>query len=112
MTQAFADPYAMPLDKIDVSDGRLFETDTLWGYFERLRAEDPVHYCAHSEFGPYWSVTRYAHIVEVEKNPDVFSSARSIVLPDPEPRSSAAAEARTSKEKPCQMKPACSCGRR
>jgi cytochrome P450 len=75
----------MPLDKIDVSDGRLFETDTLWGYFERLRAEDPVHYCAHSEFGPYWSITRYAHVVAVEKNPDVFSSARSIVLPDPEP---------------------------
>jgi len=85
MAQAFADPYAMPLDKIDVSDGRLFETDTLWGYFERLRTEDPVHYCAHSEFGPYWSITRYAHVVAVEKNPDVFSSARSIVLPDPEP---------------------------
>ena len=52
--QAGADPYSIPLAKIDVSDAELFETDTLWGYFERLRKEDPVHYCAESEFGPYW----------------------------------------------------------
>jgi hypothetical protein len=51
--QAGADPYAIPLDKIDVSDAEIFETDTLWGYFERLRKEDPVHYCAESEFGAY-----------------------------------------------------------
>jgi cytochrome P450 len=84
MRQAYADPYSVPLDEIDVSDAELFETDTHWGYFERLRAEDPVHYCARSEFGPYWSITRHAHIVEVEKNPEIFSSARSIVLADPE----------------------------
>ena len=63
--QAGADPYSIPLDKIDVSDSELFETDTLWGYFERLRKEDPVHYCAESEFGPYWSVTRFDDIVQV-----------------------------------------------
>lgn len=85
MNQANTDPYAVPLDKIDVSDSELFETDTLWGYFERLRAEDPVHYCAESEFGPYWSVTRHEHIIEVEKAPEIFSSARSIVLWDPAP---------------------------
>ena len=60
MSQAGADPYSIPLERIDVSDAELFETDTHWGYFERLRKEDPVHYCAASEFGPYWSVTRYA----------------------------------------------------
>ncbi|MBW1885805.1 MAG: cytochrome P450 [Deltaproteobacteria bacterium] len=75
----------MPLDKIDVSDGEIFETDTLWGYFERLRKEDPVHYCAESEFGPYWSVTRFDDIVYVEKNHETFSSARSIVVGDPDP---------------------------
>ena len=83
--QAGADPYSVPLDAIDVSDPELFETDTLWGYFERLRKEDPVHYCANSGFGPYWSVTRYADIVQVEKNPEVYSSARSITVVDPEP---------------------------
>lgn len=83
--QAGADPYSIPLDKIDVSDSELFFTDTLWGYFERLRNEDPVHYCAESEFGGYWSVTRFNDIVEVEKKPEIFSSARSIVVGDPDP---------------------------
>jgi cytochrome P450 len=83
--QAGADPYSIPLAKIDVSDAELFETDTLWGYFERLRKEDPVHYCAESDEGPFWSVTRYEDIVHVEKNHEIFSSARSIVLADPEP---------------------------
>ena len=83
--QAGADPYTVPLHKIDVSDSELFETDTLWGYFERLRKEDPVHYCAESDFGPYWSVTRFDDIVEVEKDPETFSSAGSIVVGDPDP---------------------------
>jgi hypothetical protein len=35
--QAGDDPYSIPLDKIDVSNSEPFLTDTLWGYFERLR---------------------------------------------------------------------------
>jgi len=83
--QAGVDPHSIPLANIDVSDGELFETDTMWGYFERLRNEDPVHYCAESEFGPYWSVTRFNDIVQVEKDPETYSSARSIVVGDPDP---------------------------
>ena len=83
--QAGADPYSIPLDQIDVSDSEIFETDTLWGYFERLRKEDPVHYCRESEFGPFWSVTKFDDIVTVEKNPEIYSSARSIVVGDPDP---------------------------
>jgi len=83
--QAGADPYSIPLDQIDVADAELFETDTLWGYFERLRKEAPVHFCAESEFGPYWSVTKYDDIVYVEKNPEIFSSARTITVVDPDP---------------------------
>ncbi len=83
--QATADPYSVPLDQIDPSDPELFETDTLWGYFERLRKEAPVHYTAESEDGPFWSVTKFDDIVYVEKNPEIFSSEPSIVIPDPEP---------------------------
>jgi cytochrome P450 len=83
--QAGADPYSIPLERIDVADAELFETDTLWGYFERLRKEDPVHYCAESEFGPYWSVTKFDDIVYVEKNPEIFSSEPTIVIADPNP---------------------------
>jgi len=83
--QAGADPYSIPLDQIDVSDPELFETDTLWGYFERLRKEAPVHYCADSPDGAFWSVTKYDDIVYVEKNPELFSSEPTIVIPDPDP---------------------------
>jgi cytochrome P450 len=72
--------WATPLDEIDVSLASRFETDTMWPFFERLRAEDPVHYTAQSEVGPYWSVTRYRDIVEVEANHEVFSSEGSISI--------------------------------
>jgi cytochrome P450 len=66
--------YATPLDQFHVADSELFRTDTHWPWFERLRREDPVHYTAHSEFGAYWSVTKYDDIVAVEGNHQVFSS--------------------------------------
>ncbi|HIK86075.1 MAG TPA: hypothetical protein EYG08_13280, partial [Myxococcales bacterium] len=83
--QAGADPYSIPIERIDVADSELFETDTLWGYFERLRKEDPVHYCAESEFGAYWSVTKFDDIMTVEKDPETYSSVHSIVVGDPDP---------------------------
>ncbi len=66
--------YALPLDKLNVAQGMLFKTDTMWPYFERLRKEDPVHYCPESEFGPYWSITKYNDIMAVDTNHQVFSS--------------------------------------
>ncbi len=83
--QAGADPRSIPLEKIDVSDPELFETDTLWGYFERLRKEDPVHWCAESPDGAFWSVTKFDDIMYVEKNPELFSSEPTIVIRDPDP---------------------------
>ncbi len=68
----------MSIDSIDVSDPGLYESDTWRPLFERLRREDPVHYCADSPYGPYWSVTRYADIMEVEVNHAVFSSAQEL----------------------------------
>jgi cytochrome P450 len=66
--------YSMPLEDIHVGDPQLFFSDSHWPYFERLRKEDPVHYCRDSEFGPYWSVTKYHDIMAVETNHQVFSS--------------------------------------
>ena len=67
----------MPLEDIDVSDPALYESNTHWPYFERLRREDPVHYCEDSMFGPYWAITKYKDIMEVEMHHDVFSSDTS-----------------------------------
>lgn len=73
-------PYDIPLEDFDVSDATLFQNDNHWGYFERLRREAPVHYCKDSHFGPYWSVTKFNDIMEVEKNHQVFSSEGGITL--------------------------------
>ncbi len=69
-----ADVNAIPLDRIDVSVPRLYEQDTIGPYFTRLRREDPVHYCAESLHGPYWSVTKFNDIVRVEVDHQTFSS--------------------------------------
>ena len=50
--------YATPLEDFNPGNPELFRNDTFWPYFERLRKEDPVHYCKDSVFGPYWSVTK------------------------------------------------------
>ena len=80
--QAQMDPRSMALDDIDVSDPSLYEHDRLWGFFERLRNEDPVHYHRNTPFGPFWSVTRFADIQYVDKHHEIFSSEPSILLAD------------------------------
>ena len=67
--------YATPLDRFHVADVAHFTSDTWAPWFERLRREDPVHYCAESEFGPYWSVTRFQDIVAVDSDHETFSSS-------------------------------------
>lgn len=79
---ATSDPWSVPLDEINMSDPTLFQTDTHWGYFERLRKEDPVHYCKESLFGPYWSLTKFNDIMQVDKNHAVFTSVPGITLAD------------------------------
>jgi cytochrome P450 len=72
------DAYSLPLADIDVSRPELFRSNTMWPYFERLRREDPVHYCPQSRVGAYWSVTKYKDIMHVETNHAIFSSDLSL----------------------------------
>jgi len=72
--EARARAYSMPLEAYHPGDPELFRTDSHWPYFERLRAEDPVHFTPESEFGAYWSVTRYSDIMAVDTNHGAFSS--------------------------------------
>jgi cytochrome P450 len=68
------DAYAMPLDRIDVSNPHLYQDDTWRPYFARLRQEDPVHWCENGMYGSFWSVTRYRDIMAVDTNQHAFSS--------------------------------------
>ena len=78
------DPATVPLEDIDVSQRELWSQNKKYPFFKRLRDEAPVHYCKDSEFGPYWSVTRFEDIMEVEQNWQSFSSDPTIVIQDPE----------------------------
>jgi cytochrome P450 len=66
--------YATPLSEFHPGHPELFRSDTLWPYFERLREEEPVHFCTTSPVGSYWSVTRYDDIMHVDTNAAIFSS--------------------------------------
>ena len=74
LAAARAEAYALPLDKLNPAQPALFQADAMWPIFERLRAEDPIHYCTEHEFGPYWSITKYNDIMAIDTNHQVFSS--------------------------------------
>src|SRR5260221_423724 len=66
--------YSTPLKDFHPGAPKLFQDDTLWPWFERLRKEEPVHYCTNAPIEPYWSVTRYNDIMHVDTNHGIFSS--------------------------------------
>ena len=68
------DAWERPLASFDMSEPKYYQDDTYFPYFERLRKEAPVHYTADSFYGPYWSISRYKDIMQVEINHQVFSN--------------------------------------
>jgi cytochrome P450 len=76
------DAWSTPLEDLNPAVGERFRDNIMWPYFERLRAEAPVHYTRDSDFGPFWSITRYNDIMAVETNHAVFSSERGVSIFD------------------------------
>lgn len=50
--------------------------------FARLRRDDPMHWSDWSSGEGFWSVTRHADILELNRQPDLLSSARGIRMED------------------------------
>ena len=73
-----SDAFNTPLDRLDVSNPRLFQDDIYHPYFERLRREDPVHYRKDGMYGSFWSVTKFKDIMAVETHPEIYSSAAKL----------------------------------
>jgi cytochrome P450 len=71
---ATIDPCALPLETFNVANPELFKADLVGPYFARLRAEAPVHFCPDSQYGPYWSITRFDDILAVDSDHRRFSS--------------------------------------
>jgi cytochrome P450 len=74
-----------PLEELDVSAASLYESDTWRPLFARLRREAPIHYLADSPNGPFWSVTTWDLIKQVDTTHEVFSSADGISIIDGPP---------------------------
>ena len=77
-----SDAYSIPLESINVSDPALYQNDSWRPYFARLRDEAPIHYLADSQFGPFWSITRYNDIVKVDSDYETFSAEPINVIGD------------------------------
>jgi len=81
-TMVGRDPLTMPLEEIDISHPGIWKENLYLPFLKRLREEDPVHYCASSAVGPYWSITKYKDIVEVDTSHDIYSSEPTIAIID------------------------------
>lgn len=89
------DPYSLPLAELDPAKVEIFQQDALWGYFERLRNEDPVHFLEDSDYGPYWSITKFEDIMFVDSNHELFSSEGGIAIGPLKAQAERAAEFQT-----------------
>ena len=68
------DAWSIPLDRIDVSQPGLYQDDIWEPYFERLRRDEPVHWCENGMYGSFWSVTKYKDIMQVDTSQKTYSS--------------------------------------
>jgi len=82
-TDLILDPYSIPLEEVNPLQAHLFQQDAHWAYFERLRAEDPVHLSVDEEFGRYWHITKFEDIKYVDKHHELFSSEGGITIGPP-----------------------------
>ena len=84
--QAGADPYSIPLDKIDVSDSEIFESDTLWGVFRTpTQRRIPSTTAPRASSAPTGRSPASTTSSMSRRTHEIFSSARSIVVGDPDP---------------------------
>ena len=69
------------INDIDLTDLDLFAQGRAHDAFRRLRAEAPVYWNAGTdEFPGFWSVTKYADLIAVSREPTTFISSRGISM--------------------------------
>lgn len=66
----------------DLSSHDAFVNGAPHNTFARLRREDPLHWTEYDGGQDFWSVTRHADIAAMNRNTEVFSSARGIRMED------------------------------
>ncbi len=87
--EARARVYATPLEELNPAEPSAFASEQMWWKFERLRAEQPVHYTPadQSAYGAYWSITKWDDIIAIDTDPVNFTNETtpSMLLPGSSP---------------------------
>jgi cytochrome P450 len=85
--------YALPLAELDPANPDHYPSGDIHFVFERLRAEDPVHFTAaeHTRYNDYWSLTTWADIQTADTDHESFSAEGQINLNRPPTAAEAAA---------------------
>lgn len=78
----------MRLDDVDLADpDKFLDGETPWRMFDVLRAQAPVHWQDEGDQGSgFWSVTRHADIVAVDRDPETFTSMKFVNLEEVDDR--------------------------
>lgn len=72
-------PFSYSTDaNIDLSSLDAFNEGAPFAVFDRLRSEDPISWCEEEDGPGFWSVTRHADIMALNKNTKLLSSAQGI----------------------------------
>ncbi len=69
----------------DLASLDLFNDGAPFSAFARLRQEDPLSWTTEQNGRGFWSLTRHADIVAVNRQPDLLSSAQGIRIEDQSP---------------------------
>ncbi|MCP5200894.1 MAG: cytochrome P450 [Gammaproteobacteria bacterium] len=75
-----------------LNDPAFFATDRYYALFDRLRAEDPVHWTTSPDGRGYWSVFKHADFKHILNEPELYSSEREGVMPAVDAEMSAVAK--------------------
>jgi cytochrome P450 len=67
-------PLPQPHAFEDVTHPDIYAEDRFEAPFRAMRADGGIHYFEDARFGPYWAITKYKPIVQVESLPKIFSS--------------------------------------
>ncbi|MBO2445724.1 cytochrome P450 [Actinomadura barringtoniae] len=74
---------------MDLADLDNFQHGTPWRIFEELRRTDPVHWNPEPEGSGFWSVTRHADILAVDRDSATFTSEKFVNLEEVDERQAA-----------------------
>jgi len=83
MTAEWAFPFSYSTDPhVDLSTQDAFNEGAPFATFDRMRAEGPLVWCEEQGGRGFWSVTRHADIVALNRQPELLSSAKGIRMED------------------------------